>query len=300
MFRLFIAIFVVICLVALIQPIQARPEFLARFQSDPFRKPDVDGCATCHVNPRGGGPRNEFGTAFEKGDHVITPMLRASFPDRFKFETTKLPNGSVFYFSDPEGKSVIFEKDQQKVVIDLAALTVVKGEKAPPLPPAENRMSFFVTSKAPENGGHLGGLAGADRYCQNLAQAAGAGDRMWRAYLSTSFEGQPAVNAGDRIGSGPWYNAKGVLVAHGPADLHSHGRFTKETVLNEKGQPAGDVDILTGSQPNGTAAIDMNCNNWTSAEQGNAMSGHPGETWNSGRSTASCSQPGLLYCFAVR
>src|SRR5215467_2590709 len=249
MFRFVLVLSLFISLVALIQPIQARPEFLARFQADPFRRPDVDGCATCHVNPRGGGPRNEFGTAFEKGDHVITPMLRANFPDRFKFDTTKLPNGSIFYFSGPEGKWVIFEKDQQKVLIDLAALTVVKGEKAPPLPPAENRMSFFVTSKAPENGAHLGGLAGADRYCQNLAQAAGAGDRTWRAYLSTSFEGQPAVNAGDRIGSGPWYNAKGMLIAHGPTDLHTHGRLNKDTVLNEKGQPIGDTDILTGTQP---------------------------------------------------
>ena len=189
--------------------------------------------------------------------------------------------------------------------IDLAALTVVKGVKPAPLPPAENRISFFVTSKNPGNGGHFGGLAGADRQCQTLAQAVGAGDRTWRAYLSTSFEGQPAVNAGDRIGSGPWYNAKGMLIAHGPAELHSHGRLNKETALNEKGEPIGDADILTGTQPNGTAAVDMNCNNWTSAEEGKAMAGRPGESWNSGRPTSGCSQKtlpssGLFYCFAVR
>jgi hypothetical protein len=164
-----------------------------------------------------------------------------------------------------------------------------------------------VTGKPVGNGGHFGGLAGADRYCQSLAQAVNAGDRTWRAYLSTSFEGEPAVNAGDRIGSGPWYNAKGVLVARGAADLISRGRFNKETVLNEKGEPVGDVDILTGSLPNGTAAVDMNCNNWTSGEEGKAMAGHPGETWNSGRPTTGCSQKtlqtnggGLFYCFALR
>src|SRR5439155_3997894 len=125
------------------------------------------------------------------------------------------------------------------------------------IPPAENRMSFFVTSKGMGNGAHLEGLAGADRHCQSLAAAAGGGDRTWRAYLSTSFEGQPAVNAADRIGHGPWYNAEGMLIAHGPAELHSHGRLNKETALNEKGEPIGDADILTGTQPNGTAAVDM-------------------------------------------
>src|SRR5690242_10074954 len=144
---------------ALIVDLQARPEFLARFQSDAMRRVEVDGCATCHVNPRGGGPRNDFGTAFAAADRVITPMLRANFPDRFKFETTKLPNGSSFYFSDPEGKVVVYEKDQQKVLIDLASLSVVKGDKVVPVPLPENRMSFFVTSQPAPNGGHLEGLA---------------------------------------------------------------------------------------------------------------------------------------------
>ena len=301
MIRLIIIISILMCIAVMIQPVQARPEYLARFQADPFRRPEVDGCGTCHISPGGGGPRNDFGTAFEKGDHAITPMLRATFPDRFKFDTTKLPNGGIFYFSDPEGKAVVYEKDKQKTLIDLAALTVVKAEKAPPLPAPENRMTFFVTSKPSPNGAHFGGLAGADRYCQSLAQAANAGDRTWRAYLSTSFEGQTAVNAGDRIGSGPWYNAKGVLIAHGPADLLVGSRMTKENLLNEKGQLVGDVEVLTGSQANGTAAIDMNCNNWTSnADQGKAMAGHPGESWNTGHPVTSCSQPGLFYCFALR
>jgi len=307
MVRFAIAFLALICALALIQPVQARPEFLQRFQSDPMRKPDVDGCGTCHLNPRGGGTRNDFGTAFAAADHIITPMLRANFPDRFKFETAKLPNGSVFYFSDPESKSVVFEKDKQKVVIDLVALTVAKPDKVAPLPPPENRMSFFVTSKAPTNGGHLEGLAGADRFCQSLAQAAGAGDRTWHAYLSTSFQGQPAVNAGDRIGTGPWYNSKGMLIAHGPAELHAGtARLNKQTALTEKGEPAGDVDILTGTLPNGTSDMDMNCSNWTSNEDASkAMVGRLDGSWNSAHPTNGCTpkafQPSAaLYCFAVK
>src|SRR5207244_6770713 len=114
---------------------------------------------------------------FAEADHRITPMLRANIPYRFKFETTKLPNGSMFYFSDPDSKIVVYEKDQQKTLIDLAGMTVVKPAAAAPLPPPENRMTFFITSKPPANGGHLEGLAGAHRYCQSLAQAAKAGDR---------------------------------------------------------------------------------------------------------------------------
>src|SRR5215208_4210827 len=123
-------------------------------------------------------------------------------------------------------------------------------------------MSFFVTSVGIGKGGDLGGLEGADRHCQQLAQAVGAGGRTWRAYLSTQAEGgQPAINARDRIGRGPWQNAKGIEIAENLADLHSSNNdLSKETALDEKGaivSGRGDTpsrhDVLTGSQPDGTA-----------------------------------------------
>ena len=292
----------------LIQPVSARPEFLSRFQADPFRKADIDGCATCHVNPRGGGPRNDFGQAFGAGGQIITPMLRANFPENFKFESAKLGDGSMFYFSDPENKFVVFERAKQKTLIDLTTLSAKPEvtKEAAPIPPAANRMTFFVTSKGVGNGGHLGGLAGADRQCQALAEAAGAGDRTWHAYLSTSFQDKPAINAGDRIGTGPWFNSKGMLVARGVADLHTSNRITKESALDEKGQPVADPNrVLTGSLPNGTAAVGMNCNNWSSAGDGKAIVG--GINGQAGQTTNGCSQQnlkdsgsdGLFYCFAI-
>jgi hypothetical protein len=189
-------------------------------------------------------------------------------------------------------------------------------------------LSFFITSVGPGNGANLGGLAGADQYCQKLATAAGAGSRTWRAYLSTSASGgQPAVNARDRIGTGPWYNSKKVMIAKDAAELHGDkNNLTKETQLTEKGEIVngrGDTpnrhDILTGSQLDGSAfppAADKTCGNWTSGGEGSAQVGHHdrqggGEnptSWNSAHASKGCSQEnlrgtggdGLFYCFAAK
>jgi hypothetical protein len=195
--------------------------------------------------------------------------------------------------------------------------------------------TFFVTSVGIGNGANLGGLAGADNYCQTLAQAAGAnasGGKTWRAYLSTqAADGKPAVNARDRIGKGPWQNAKGVVIAKDVAELHGANGLTKQSALSEKGEVIngrGDTpnrhDVLTGSQPDGTAFAageDRTCKNWTSSTQGVAMVGHSdriglrdddaSKSWNSSHPSrgpdGGCSQAdlkstggdGLFYCFAA-
>jgi hypothetical protein len=190
------------------------------------------------------------------------------------------------------------------------------------------QMGFFITSAGPGKGADLGGLAGADAHCQKLAAAAGAGGRTWRAYLSTTATGnQPAINARDRIGSGPWTNAKGVTVATSVADLHSdNNKLSKENSLTEQGEVVngrGDTpnrhDILTGSTLEGTASKesgDTTCANWTSSGEGSALVGHhdrvgggPNPTsWNSAHPSRGCSQEnlrgtggdGLFYCFAAK
>ena len=180
-------------------------------------------------------------------------------------------------------------------------------------------MSFFVTSAGPGKGANLGGLAGADAHCQKLAQEAGVGNRTWRAYLSTqAADGKEAVNARDRIGKGPWYNARGALVGQNLEEIHGMGhRFNSMTILDERGRliPGGGYapnrhDVLTGSKPDGTAfpaGADMTCNNWTSSGDGKAKIGHHDRAaWNSAHDTAGCSQEklistggdGLFYCFA--
>ena len=194
---------------------------------------------------------------------------------------------------------------------------------------AQNTMSFFITSKGPGDGANLGGLAGADKHCQTLAAAAGAGNRTWHAYLSvTASGGQPAINARDRVGGGPWYNAKGILVAENVADLHSDkNNLGKQTSLSEKGEVVngrGDTpnrhDILTGSQMDGTALtgdpIKTTCGNWTSTRaDGSANLGHHDRqgggtnptSWNFAHASNGCSQEnlratggdGLFYCFAA-
>jgi hypothetical protein len=196
--------------------------------------------------------------------------------------------------------------------------------------------SFFLTSAGPGKGADLGGIEGADKHCQSLAQATGAGAKIWHAYLSTqAADGKPAVNAKDRIGKGPWQNVKGVVIAKDVADLHSaNNNLTKQTALSEKGEiinGRGDTpnrhDVLTGSQTDGTAfapETDRTCKNWTSSTQGAAMLGHSdrqglrdddaSKSWNSSHPSrgpegtdGGCSQAGLkstggdglLYCFAV-
>jgi hypothetical protein len=196
-------------------------------------------------------------------------------------------------------------------------------------------MTFFLTSVGPGNGGDLGGLEGADRHCQSLAAAAGAGHRTWRAYLSTqapALNDPGFVNARDRIGAGPWQNAKGVVVARSVDELHSpRNNLTKQTALDERGQPVNGRtekpnrhDVLTGSRPDGTAFPggpfgDATCGNWTrSGKEGSAVVGHHDRvgpvdaawaaSWNSAHPSRGCDPEGLrstggeglLYCFAAK
>jgi len=194
--------------------------------------------------------------------------------------------------------------------------------------PQQTPMSFFVTSVGTGKGANLGGLAGADQHCRTLAEAAGVRGRTWHAYLSASASGnQPAVNAKDRIGAGPWYNSKGARIAQNVADLHSASvNLTKQTTLTEKGDTVngrGDTpnrhDILTGSNADGTLSTgtgDVTCSNWTSeAATGSATVGHHDRqggganptSWNSAHASRGCSQQnleatggfGLFLCFAV-
>ena len=193
----------------------------------------------------------------------------------------------------------------------------------------QNSMTFFVTSVGKGNGADLGGLEGADAHCQALAKSTGSAQANWRAYLSTTAPGGDAgVSARDRIGKGPWQNAKGVVVAKNVEDLHSDtSNVTKTTALTEKGETvsgSGDAinthDILTGSDPSGrfsTAGGDTTCGNWTKSGEGSAIVGHHDriglkdtwhmKSWNSSHGSRGCSQDqlkssggaGLFYCFAA-
>ena len=212
-----------------------------------------------------------------------------------------------------------------------AALSMLSWQSA-----GAQEMTFFITSEGPGDGANLGGIAGADQHCQQLAGQAGAGDGTWHAYLSQSSPAAP-IDARDRIGEGPWYNADGVMVARNVDDLHSESNnMTKETILDENGNivsGSGDEtnrhDILTGSRRNGTAwpwgLIDvlnmdgdnhqLTCGNWTSNdENGSVMLGHHDRrgftgysSWNAAHPSVGCSQEdlratggdGLFYCFAV-
>jgi hypothetical protein len=218
-----------------------------------------------------------------------------------------------------------------KVGFSILAAVIALSLGATAVDAQQSDISFFITSAGPGKGGDLGGLNGADQLCQLLGATAGAGTKTWHAYLST--QGPGAVNARDRIGTGPWKNAKGIVIASDLAELHgSKNNISKQTALTEKGDPVngrGDSpnmhDILTGSQPDGTAfpaGEDRTCGNWTKSGQGSAMVGHhdrqglrdddASKSWNSSHPSrgpdGGCSQNdlkstggnGLFYCFATK
>ena len=224
-----------------------------------------------------------------------------------------------------------------KSVVFVYAILILLGSslvlaQQPAQQPPQQPMTFFVTSAGSGDGAKLGGLAGADQICQTRAQAAGAGNHTWHAYLSTQASGgQPAVNARDRIGAGPWYNAKGARIAKDVGDLHGDtleqarlgSNLGKQTALTEKaalnngvGDTPNTHDMLTGSQPDGRAftdGMDHTCGNWTSNSTGTAQLGHSdrngggNNSWNSAHPSRGCSQEnlvstggaGLFYCFAI-
>ena len=200
------------------------------------------------------------------------------------------------------------------------AVVALLGVAAPTAHAQDTGMSFFITSAGPGDGANLGGIEGADAHCQALAALAGTGARKWRAYLSGTSE-----NARDRIGKGPWYNAKGMLIARDLAALHGDANgINKQTglteagdVVNGRGDQPNRHDILTGSGPDGTVAAGKTCNDWTNDGDGSAIVGHhdrmglrddaPSKSWNSSHGSRGCSQDalratggdGLFYCFAA-
>ncbi len=210
--------------------------------------------------------------------------------------------------------------------ITLAAALAITAAMAT-MPVAAQDMSFFITSKGSGDGANLGGLEGADAHCQALAEAAGSQGKTWRAYLSAAAtDGKPAVNARDRIGTGPWFNAKGVQVAGNLEELHysnvglgKEGSLTESgQVVNGRGDRPNQHDILTGSQLDGSAfadGADHTCGNWTDNGEGSAQVGHHDRTgggqvpssWNSAHGSRGCSQANLVatggngyfYCFAI-
>lgn len=215
----------------------------------------------------------------------------------------------------------------KKSMLFMSAALITAAATISTINSQENEMSFFITSVGSGDGANLGGLAGADAHCANLAQAAGSRGKTWRAYLSAHADGnQPAVNARDRIGFGPWYNARGVMVASNLNQLHSEFMaLGKENSLTENGDTVngrGDTpnqhDILTGSTIDGRTiddGADHTCSNWTSNSEGTAQVGHFDRTgggqnptsFNSAHSSRSCSQEDLIatggngyfYCFAI-
>jgi hypothetical protein len=215
------------------------------------------------------------------------------------------------------------------LIVGAALLSFVTGSQAQQSPPQFPDMGFFITSTGGPSGANFGGLEGADKHCQTLAAKAGAGAKTWRAYLSIqAVGGATAVNAKDRIGKGPWVNARGVQIAASVEDLHGpNNKIVAENLVAETGRlipsrlyTVNQHDILTGTQADGTAfgpEKDMTCGNWTKSGEGNAMVGHadrmglrddePSKSWNASHPSRACDAAslvatggaGLLYCFAA-
>jgi hypothetical protein len=222
-------------------------------------------------------------------------------------------------------------KTSNKLLAITSSIAVLLGAYAVQISAQQNSMSFFLTSVNPGKGADLGGLAGADQYCQSLASSAGAGSKVWRAYLSAAAgSSSSSVHARERIGKGPWQNAKGVVVAASVDELHGSNNLNKQTALTEKGDvisgrgdPVNQHDILTGSDAEGRLALaassggDTTCGNWTKSSEGSAFVGHhdrvglnesaPMKSWNASHPSRGCSLDslkstggsGLFYCFAA-
>jgi hypothetical protein len=237
---------------------------------------------------------------------------------------------NFFYQSGQTMKPMLKKSPLQFGIAICATLTLAACATQTMAP--KNPMSFFLTSVNPGKGADLGGLDGADKYCQTLAESVGATGRVWKAYLSAATAGSaPAVNARDRIGSGPWQNAKGVTIASNLAELHGTNNLNKQTAITEKGEPIsgrGDPvnqhDILTGSTDDGRVAVsataggDTTCGNWTKSAEGSAFVGHhdrigandsaPMKSWNASHPSRGCGMDalkatggaGLFYCFAAK
>ncbi len=257
--------------------LEARPEFLMRFQNDPFRMAAVDGCSVCHENPDGGGPRNVFGQAFESARYVITPTMRADFPDRFNVETAELPDGTVFYFADPESETVVVERESETFLIDLAA--VATGSVS--APDRGNSLSFFVTSTGMGDGGNLGAWP-----VRTALPVPGRSLRSRRQNLARLPQHELRGRAGHPCRRShrrrPMVQRRRHPDCPRRFDLHAeNSRLKKATALDESGGIVPGIgddlnhhDMLTGSLPDGTAAVGMNCNNWTGNGEGSAMVGH--------------------------
>ncbi len=241
--------------------------------------------------------------------------------------TNKILCGTLLYMKRNHGTTAFIYSSSFILLLAISYVMYQSNDSSKQKKTTSQKMSFFITSKNPGNGGDLGGLQGADNYCTTLAENVGVRGKTWKAYLSTvDTATSKGINARDRIGDGPWRNAKGELVASTVQELHMVNNISKSSALNEygvivlgRGDTPNEHDILTGSTEDGVAlatSTDTTCSNWTSSLEGSALVGHhdrigkddtmPMKSWNSSHLTRGCSVEslkttggaGLFYCFA--